>query len=57
MTKTRLALLGELWKIQAHPAFRTVDIVTNWGSPKASDDQVRNHIAGCLRFIASRGGQ
>ncbi|GEC56808.1 hypothetical protein [Bradyrhizobium phage ppBeUSDA76-2] len=54
MSKTRLDLLGALWQIQTHPAFRTVDIVTSAASPKVSDDQVRNHIEGCLRFIARK---
>lgn len=54
MTKTRLDLLGALWEIQNHPLFRTVDIVTSAASPKISDDQVRNHIEGCMRFIAKK---
>lgn len=52
MTETRLDLLAALWQIQNHPLFRTVDIVTSSASPKVSDQQVRNHIEGCMRAIA-----
>jgi len=52
ISATRLDLLGALWQIQNHPLFRTVDIVTSAASPKVSDQQVRNHIEGCLRAIA-----
>lgn len=52
MTEARLDLLGALWQIQNHPLFRTVDIVTGAASQKVSDQQVRNHIEGCMRAIA-----
>jgi hypothetical protein len=54
MTATRLDLIGALFEIQTHPLFRTVDVVTSAASPKVSDDQVRNHIEGLMRFIATK---
>ena len=55
MSKTRIDLLGALWQIQAHPLFSTVDVLTPAASPKVSDEQVRNHIEGLMRFIAKQG--
>lgn len=52
ISETRLDLLGALFQIQNHPLFRTVDIVTSAANPKVSDQQVRNHIEGCMRAIA-----
>jgi hypothetical protein len=52
MSKTRLDLIVALFQIQNHPIFRTVDIVTSAANPKISDEQVRNHIEGCMRAIS-----